>query len=61
MKFLDNLAALVKVKTLVTLAVVAVFVYLSVTGKITSDNVMNIATMIIAFYFGAVSEKKENQ
>lgn len=58
MEFLKNLAALVKVKTLVTLAVMAVFTHLAVTGKISADNVMIIVSTVIAFYFGTQSEKK---
>lgn len=58
MEFLKNLAALIKVKTLVTLAVMAVFTNLAVTGKISADNVMIIVSTVIAFYFGTQSEKK---
>lgn len=57
MKILENLAALVKVKTLVTLAVTAVFVYLSLTGKIAAGDVMQIVLIVIAFYFGTQTEK----
>jgi len=53
-----NLANLIKVKTIVTLAVMAVFAYLAVKGKITPDNVMIVVTTVIAFYFGTVTEKK---
>lgn len=56
-KFLENLAALLKVKTLVTLAVIIVFVVLALTGAIDSDNVMQITLMVIAFYFGTQHEK----
>lgn len=59
MKFIENLAALIKVKTLVTLAVISVFTYLSVTGKITPENVMLIVTTVIAFYFGTQTEKNK--
>lgn len=52
-----NLANLIKVKTIVTLAVMAVFAYLAVTGKITPDNVMIVVTTVIAFYFGTQAEK----
>jgi len=58
MELLKNLAALVKVKTIVTLAVMAVFVYLAVTGKISADNVMIVVSTVIAFYFGTQHEKK---
>ena len=58
MDFLKNLAALIKVKTIVTLAVMAVFVYLAVTGAITADNVMIVVSTVVAFYFGTQLDKK---
>lgn len=51
-----NLAGLIKVKTLVTLAVIAVFSALSLRGAITPDNVMIVVTTVIAFYFGTQYE-----
>ena len=57
MKFLDNLAALIKVKTLVTMAVIAVFTALALRGSITADNVMIVVTSVIAFYFGTQVER----
>lgn len=57
MEFIKNLANLVKVKTIVTLAVMAVFVFLAVTGAITADNVMIVVSTVIAFYFGTQHEK----
>ncbi len=56
-KLTENLAALIKVKTIVTLAVITVFAALSFQGAITADNVMIIVTSVISFYFGTVSEK----
>ena len=55
---LKNIAALVKVKTIVTLVVMAVFVILSLRGDISADNAMIIISMVVSFYFGTVSEKK---
>lgn len=60
-QFLSNIAALFKVKTLVTFAVTAVFVVLALRGTITPDNVMVIVTTVLSFYFGMVSEKKEDK
>ena len=53
-----NLANLVKVKTFVTLAVIAVFTVLALRGDISPDNVMVIVSSVIAFYFGTQYEKK---
>ena len=55
---LKNIAALIKVKTIVTLVVMAVFVVLSLRGDISADNAMIIISMLVSFYFGTVSEKK---
>jgi hypothetical protein len=58
MEFLKNISALIKVKTLVTLVVMAVFAVLSLRGDISADNAMIIISMVVSFYFGTVSEKK---
>lgn len=58
MEFLNNLAALIKVKTIVTLVVMTVFVVLALRGDISADNAMIIISMVVSFYFGTVSEKK---
>lgn len=58
-ELLKNLANLVKVKTLVTIAVVAVFVALALRGSISADNVMIITSMVVSFYFGTQHEKKD--
>ena len=56
-RIINNLAALVKVKTIVTLIVIAVFTVLALRGTISADNVMLIVTSVIAFYFGTQHEK----
>lgn len=55
--FAKNLAALVKVKTIVTLVVLAVFTVLALRGDITPENVMHITTTVVVFYFGTQHEK----
>lgn len=57
MEILKNIAALIKVKTIVTLVVIAVFANLALTGAITADNVMIVVSTVIAFYFGTQHEK----
>ena len=54
---LRNFANLIKVKTIVTLVVIAVFAILALRGDITADNVMIIISMVVSFYFGTQSEK----
>lgn len=56
--FVENLANLIKVKTLVTLLVVGVFATLACTGAISADNVMIVVSMVVSFYFGTQHEKK---
>ena len=58
MEILNNLAALIKVKTIVTLIVTAIFAALALEGRISADNVMIIVSMVVSFYFGTQSEKK---
>lgn len=55
--FIEKLADLLKVKTLVTFAVVLVFSILALKGKIQPDNVMIIVSMVVSFYFGTQHEK----
>lgn len=57
-KFTQALIGLLKVKTIVTIAVMAVFVVLSLTGSISPDNAMIIISMVVSFYFGTQHEKK---
>ena len=57
--FIKNLGNLVKVKTIVTLIVLAVFAVLSLRGDISPDNVQTVAVMVVSFYFGTQLEKKE--
>lgn len=58
MDILKNIASLIKVKTIVTLVVIAVFAVLSLRGDIEPDNVMIIISMVVSFYFGTQHEKK---
>lgn len=54
---LKKLAELMKVKTIVTFAVVTVFAVLALQGRIEADNVMIIVSMVVSFYFGTQHEK----
>jgi uncharacterized protein (DUF486 family) len=57
--FIKNLGNLVKVKTIVTLIVLAIFAVLALRGDISADNVQTVAVMVVSFYFGTQLEKKE--
>lgn len=51
MKFIDKIANLIDVKTIVTFVIISVFATLAITGKITPENVMVVTTTIITFFF----------
>lgn len=57
-KVWENLANLLKVKTIVTMVVTAVFAVLSLRGVLSADNVMIIISMVVSFYFGTQHEKQ---
>ena len=59
-KLAENLAALLKVKTIVTLVVMIVFAVLAFKGSISADNAMIIISMVVSFYFGTQHEKTGN-
>ena len=58
MEILKNLSSLLKVKTLVTLTVMAVFGTLALRGQIDANQVMLVVSTVTAFYFGTQHEKK---
>ena len=58
MEFLKNLAALLKVKTIVTLVVIAVFAVLALNGSLRPEDVMLVISMVVSFYFGTQHEKQ---
>ena len=58
MELMNNFAALIKVKTIVTLVVIAVFAVLALRGDISTDNVMIIISMVVSFYCGTQAEHK---
>lgn len=60
MDMLKNLAALIKVKTIVTLTVIAVFAVLALKERIPTDNVMVVVSTVLAFYFGTQHEKQKD-
>lgn len=58
MEIIKNIANLIKVKTVVTFTVMAVFAVLALRGSISADNAMIVISMVVSFYFGTQSEKK---
>ena len=49
--FADKIAKLIDVKTIVTFAIISVFVVLALRERISADNVILIVSNIITFFF----------
>lgn len=56
----NKLAKLIDVKSIITFALTAAFVYLAVTGQIEPQIFLTIYTMVISFYFGTQYQKHIN-
>ena len=57
---IKRLGALMSVKSIVTLALTAVFAYLTCTGGVTAEQFLTVFTVVIAFYFGTQAEKRNS-
>lgn len=58
-KIIKRIAALLSVKSIVTIALTAVFTVLALRGDITGQDFMTIFLMVISFYFGTQSQKMQ--
>lgn len=56
-QFKKRLAALLAVKSVVTIILTLVFAYLAVKGQVSTDQFLTVFTVVIAFYFGTQAEK----
>ena len=56
----SKLAKLIDVKSIMTLLLTIVFCVLACTGVISGADFLTIFTVVVAFYFGTQSQKKEN-
>lgn len=56
-KIVKRLAALLSVKSLVTLALTVTFVVLCMRGLITGQDFMTIFLIVVSFYFGTQTQK----
>ena len=52
-----NFANLIKVKTIISFAVIGLLIYMAVTGQVSGTEVKDIALIVIAFYFGTQAER----
>lgn len=57
----DRLAALLSVKSIVTLMLSAVFCALTWKGAVSGEQFMTVFTTVIAFYFGTQSSKTDSE
>lgn len=57
----ERISKLLSVKSIVTIALTAVFCYLSVIKAIPYDTFMTVFSVVIAFYFGTQYEKNESK
>lgn len=57
---LKRLAALLSVKSIVTLVLTGVFAFLAITGTVTGSDFLTIFLMVISFYFGTQSQKLQD-
>jgi hypothetical protein len=58
--FWQKLAKLIDVKSIITFALTAAFVYLSIKGEVKPEVFMTIYTVTIGFYFGTQHEKNKS-
>ena len=58
---LSKIAKLIDVKSLVTLALTAVFCVLAIRGDVSVEHFLTIYSVIVAFYFGVQYEKHRSK
>lgn len=61
MSIRERVAKLIDVKSITTIELVATFVFLSVTGAISSEQFLTIFTVVISFYFGTQAGKNAKE
>ena len=57
-QIMERVSKLLTIKSIVTLVLTAVFAALALLGRVTQD-FLTVYTVVIAFYFGTQSAKKE--
>ena len=61
MSIKERLAKLIDIKSIITLALTAVFCFLAITETIAASQFLTIFTVIISFYFGTQMAKSNKQ
>lgn len=57
----QRLANLLCVKSIVTITLTGVFAYMTVMGNVSAEQFLTVFTVVVAFYFGVQTEKKNTQ
>lgn len=57
---LNRLAALLSVKSIVTIILTGVFAYLAITGVVSGTDFLTVFLMVVSFYFGTQSQKVQD-
>lgn len=60
-KIIKRVSALLTVKSIVTVALTAVFTVLALKGEVTGQDFLTVFLMVISFYFGTQSQKNDGQ
>lgn len=55
----ERISKLLSVKSIVTIVLTGVFAYLSICGYVSAEQFITLFTVIISFYFGTQSARKE--
>ena len=58
-KIIKRAAALLSVKSIVTVTLTAVFAALTLRGDVTGQDFLSVFLMVISFYFGTQSQKAQ--
>lgn len=56
-----KIAKLIDVKSIVTFVLTGVFAYLSIIGVVSGEQFLTVFTMVVSFYFGTQTGKKEKE
>ena len=59
-ELLSNIAKLFKVKSLMSMAAIAMFIYLTVSGVINGEQAMQVIAMVFTAYFVHTANKKKD-
>ena len=59
--WLQRLSNLLCVKSIVTIILTVVFAYLSIIGKLSEQDFLTVFSVVIAFYFGTQSQRRNEK